>query len=97
MNAEKRWTMGPPSLMLAVSEQDATLLVMVSQLRKVWMVVALEASAHDEIQVQDVLASHCHKLVGERECLPRAMILAEEFADEWRRSHPLSKCECKEI
>ncbi len=50
-----------------------------------------------EATVAHVFEEHGHKVVGQFESLPLAMIAAEKFADAWETGLPIAQCPCEEM
>ncbi len=46
---------------------------------------------------EHVFNEHGHKVVGQFESLPLAMIAAEKFADAWEAGLPIAQCPCEEM
>ncbi len=46
---------------------------------------------------EHVFNEHGHKVVGQFESLPLAMVAAEKFADAWEAGQAIAECPCQEM
>lgn len=83
---------GDRSTVLAVSVQLEPLLV-----------VAIETSYPPKgslapaASAAHVFGAHGHKVVGEFESLPQALLAAEHFGLQWQLGRSIDRCDCEEI
>jgi hypothetical protein len=61
--------------------------------------VALETTkpAGELGEVEHVLASHAHQLIGKMPDLQTAIAVAERFVEEWGSGTPLALCQCGSV
>jgi hypothetical protein len=99
------WTVHTQRLLFVVSKGVALGIVVDSQRRGTWTVVAIETPTSKEratsvsASIQRVFDHHSHQIVGEQTTQKKAMQLAERYARWWRGSRAASfeTCGCGEI